>query len=227
MNSTPLSFALFAGLSLLLATAEVRASVLTFDLSGLSNGQSIDQTYGDNITAPTIGGFSYGSAQGFTPNISVAYGPNDARLWADSFGDVTNVLISAGDNTLLTLTFTAAAGLGVRLHSFDLVGWTPGFASDPTINSITVFDGNDNLLFSQTGPSISISSHTTFAFGAPLVAEELRVQIDALNIDSDDIGIDNVIFSETVPEPGFVLSLANGVAALAGLTLRHRTQRFR
>jgi hypothetical protein len=198
MKADIVTSGILIALSSVFTYAEARASVLTFDLTGISNNQIVNSAYGDNITAATVGSFSYGFAQGFTPNVTVDYGPLSPKLWTTQFGDLANVLISSSpDPNLLIVTFTAANGFSVRLHSFDLAGWTPGFSFDPTINSVKVFDGNNNVLFTQTNPTVSITSHTPFTFGTPLAAQVLKVQIDALNIDSDDIGIDNIIVSQS------------------------------
>jgi hypothetical protein len=198
MKAYLLTLGILIALSSAFTCTEARASVLTFDITGISNNQIVNSAYGDNITAATVGSFSYGAANGFTPDVTVDYGPASPKLWTTQFGDLTNVLISSSpDPNLLILTFTAENGFNVSLHSFDLVGWTPGFSLDPTINSVKVFDGNNNVLFTQTNPTISIVSHTSFTFGTPLAAQVLKVQIDALNIDSDDIGIDNINFSQS------------------------------
>ena len=50
------------------------AAVLTFDTGNTTDGSGIPTTYGDNITATTIGSSSYGATGGFTPDITVSYG---------------------------------------------------------------------------------------------------------------------------------------------------------
>lgn len=216
MEINTITFAWVVALSSVLTPIKARAAVLTFDMPV---NPVVDQAYGDNITAATNGDFSYGVAQGFTPDITVAYEAGSPQLWATGYGDLKNGLTSdSSDQELLVLTFTATSGFDVRLHSFDLAA--TGFSSDETINSVTVFDGNNNILFSQTNPKISISSHTSFTFGTPLTAQVLKVKIDAQNTDSDDIGIDNVTFSQiAVPEPTYVLLLASSIAFL-GVTHR-------
>jgi len=209
--------AIFVALSLLLHYTQAHASKLTFDISSIADGRIIDQTYGNNITATTMGAFSYGSDQGFTPNVTLNYGPNSPQLWTKNFGNLTNLLQSSRpDPQLLVLTFTAEAGFNVRLHSFDLAGWTPGFNSEPTINSVSVLDGANNILFSQSNPVISITSSTPFTFGTPLTGQVLKIQIDATNIDADDIGIDNIIFSQVStpadPLPDLIIDLIIGQA---------------
>jgi hypothetical protein len=199
MKAYTVASGILIALSSVFTYSVTRASVLIFDITGISNNQIVNSAYGDNITAATVGSFSYGAAQGFTPNVTVDYGPASPKLWTTQFGDLTNVLISSSpDPNLLIVTFTAANGFNVRLHSFDVAGWTPGFSLDPTINSVKVFDGNNNVLFTQTNPTISITSHRPFTFSTPLAAQVLKVQIDALNVDSDDIGIDNIKFSQSI-----------------------------
>lgn len=223
MKSHAITSALVVALSSVLTPTEAHASTLIFDISGIPDG-ILNQAYGDNITAAEVGSFSYGVARGFTPDVTVDYGPASPQLWTTGFGDLTNGLSSSlPDPNLLTLTFTAAYGFNVSLYTFDLAG-SSSFGLNPIINSVTIFDGDNNVLFSQTNAEISISSHTSFTFGTPLTAQVLKVKIDALNTDSDDIGIDNVTFSQVqVPEPSSVLLIASGIVFL-GVTRRREGQ---
>jgi len=125
---TPISGILFALGAL---SDESNASVLTFDIDPISNFLNIDQDYGDNITATTIGGFSYGADEGFTPNVNVSYGDSDPALWTTGYGDLTNVLFEDADNSgILEITFTADPGYAVSLHGFELAS----FSGDRTID---------------------------------------------------------------------------------------------
>ena len=135
MKTIPITSAGMAILISLLASPLTHASLLIFDVANISNGSILNQNYGDNITATTMGNFSYGSVQGFTPNVTVSYGPNSPQLWTNQFGNLTNVLISSlPDPQPLTLTFTADPGFNVRLtHSTSLDGH-PGLAPIPRSN---------------------------------------------------------------------------------------------
>lgn len=89
---------------------QVTATELTFDITGFSNFSNMSQDYGDNVTAATMGDFSYGSEGGFTPNVDVSYGPNEAAptFWTTGYGDLENILFEDVDNLgVLEVTFTA------------------------------------------------------------------------------------------------------------------------
>lgn len=208
---------------LLLSALSARAVVLTFDLTGIANFQNINQAYGDNVTAFTSGGFSYGSAHGLTPNIVVAYGNTDPALWTTGFGSLTNILNEDQDNTgILTITLTADAGYEVQLHGFDLAAF-PVFGSDPTVGALTITSGATTL-HSQNSFLVSQTAFTPFTFGTPLAGASIVIQIDARNLGAanDDIGLDNLAFSQVaIPEPSTWAALA-GASALLGALVRRR-----
>ncbi|MBX3096287.1 MAG: PEP-CTERM sorting domain-containing protein [Fimbriimonadaceae bacterium] len=209
----------FSTAILALAVAS-QATILTFDIDGISNFQNMNQAYGDNVTATTMGGFHYGvGAEGFTPNVSAQYGTGDPALWTTGYGDMTNVLFEDQDNAgILTITLSAGAGIDVVLYSFDLAAYTSAFSSDPTVQSITVTDASNNALFSQTNGTVSKTTRTAFDFtSSPLVASSLKITVDARNLGSlnDDIAADNIVFGEqAVPEPATLVALGLGALLL-------------
>jgi len=204
LATTLLTFGLLGG---------INASVLTFDISGISNFQNVNQTYGDNITATTIGGFSYGAAEGFTPNVTVTYGDTDPALWTTGYGNLTNVLFEDADATgILTITFDADPGYEVRLHSFDLAS----FSGDRIVDLVDVNSASSSL-FSENNSLISGTTSTLYNFVSPLQADDIIISIDARNLGSnnDDIGIDNIVFSQVaVPEPSSALLIGLGCLGL-------------
>jgi hypothetical protein len=207
-----------------------QATVLTFvnDAGGgLGNFGALSQAYGDNVSAATQGGFGYGADFGFTPNITADYGTNGAgtaTTWDTAYGDLLNV-VYASQGAAFELTLTAEEGFFVQLHGFDLGGWS---FTDYIINSVQVLDGGGAVLFGQSEVAIEgTNGHTDFDFGLPLSAAVLRIRFDATNLggNSDNIGIDNVAFSQTtvIPEPATAGVLA---AALAlGLAVGARRRR--
>jgi len=215
---------MLSGLFLLSALPAARAVVLTFDITGISNALNINQGYGDNVTATTMGTFSYGATHGFTPNVTVAYGGTDPALWTTGYGTLTNILFEDQDSTgILTITLTAAAGYEVQLHGFDLAAF-PVFGSDPTVDSLTITSGAGTL-HSQASFTVALASFTAFSFGTPLQAQSLTIAIDARNLGAlnDDIGLDNLAFSQVaIPEPSAWAALA-GALALGGALWRRRT----
>src|SRR6202008_4639157 len=122
------------------------STVLLFeDTNGFDLFSSDLPTYGDRVSANVQSGFRYGGAAD-TPKI-VADFPN-ASGWSSSYGDLTNVIYTLAANGILRAKLTADAGYNVALQSFDLAGYPQ---ADYTINSVKVFDGVGNWLFSQLG----------------------------------------------------------------------------
>lgn len=204
-----------------------KAVVLTFDM-GATNFDQINPTfagYGDNVTSTTEGNFTYGAAGGFTPNIVADYSTG-AAFWNSNYGNLSNVLYAeefAGG--IFGLTLTADPGFKVSLDSFDLAGWPN---TDYTINSLEVLAGS-TALFSASNVVVQGDSsgprRTSFDFDDPFVAQSLTIRFDASNlaiIQSDNIGIDNVRFSQ-VPEPSSVLGvLGFGALGVGSMWKRKR-----
>ena len=207
------------------ATRESRATVLGFDVAGLSNGGVMPQDYGDRVTSSTSGSFTYGTAGGFTPNVEVAYegDPGGAglgsnlSLWTSGFSDLVNVLNNEDDGeSRFEVRLTADAGFAVLLESFGL----GNFTSELTVPSLQVKNGNGTTLFSSTNFTLPASSepHLNFDFGSGLVASELLISIDLTGLagSSDNVGLDNLQFGQVeVPEPCSVLLIALGAGCLA------------
>ncbi|UCF66722.1 MAG: hypothetical protein JSV80_13170, partial [Acidobacteriota bacterium] len=95
-----------------LSAHESTASVLTFDLP-FSDGDAVDESYGDRIDGVLVGEFSYGSDGGFTPRVLVDYGPEGASpsLWSSGYGELDNVLYKGRFNVgALEVALRAGAG---------------------------------------------------------------------------------------------------------------------
>ncbi len=177
----------------------LRPTVLTFDIVGIANAQNINQNYGDRVTNNVSGNFSYGGTNPFTPNVTVAYGNSDPALWTTGYGNLTNVLIEDQDSSgVLTVTFAADTGFVVNLHHFDLAAFTTAFASDPTVSVVEVLNAEGTALYSVTNLLVSRNAHTGLDFTPALSDATLTIRVDARNLGSlnDDIGIDNIRFSQ-------------------------------
>jgi hypothetical protein len=227
-----------AALAAVLAlTSSARASVLTFDIfdeteplymENFPEGYRINGEYGDRIVDGTpqtatngTTTFEYGEAgEGYTPNVTVDYGPysiftGGPSLWRYNYGDLTRVLFQGStftgagyDYDVLDIVFVADPGYDVVLHDFDLGGWNE---TDYTINGVTVYDGIPfpfltpmNQIYEEfdvpvagAGPD---STHVTplTSGGVSPQAHVLWLRIDASNLGatSELIGIDNIRFSQ-------------------------------
>jgi Ca2+-binding RTX toxin-like protein len=172
-------------------------TVLTFDPVSV-NGVKIDTAYGDRVTAASQNGFSYGTAGGATQNVTASFGPTSTtvHLWDNGYGDLTKVAFP-GDSAggLLDVSLNADFGYQSSLSSFDLAGTQN---KDWTIKALTVFDGGSNVLFTQSNVAVKGVGHTHFTMPAGIQSRTLRIRIDTTNLpgDGDQIGIDNVQFSQ-------------------------------
>lgn len=223
-----------------------RATILLFDqerdaatqstVQPTSSGGTLPADYGDRVTGAVMavpgGSFTYGDGgEGFTPNVTVdifsaAATPTDPRvnLWQTGYGDLVNVIFAEGPGTagapLLSVRFTADPGYTVDLYGFELAG----FGTDYVIDGVTVFAGATTL-FSETDVlvegNLSGPRRTSFAFGTPLSAPDLLLQVDLSNLASgiqDNVGMDAIRFGQT-PPPSFstVPEPATAPLLLAGL----------
>ena len=176
-------------------------TVLTFSPVTLDGG-TIDPRYGDRVTGPSHNGFTYSTSGGVTPTVKVDYGPNasNVRQSKSGYGDLTDVIF-AGDAAggMLDVVLTADLGHQISLMSFDLAS---SGNVDRTINSIRVTDSVGHVLFSQTNAVIQGDNvgarHTAITINSA-TARVVRVRIDASNLgaNGDQIGLDNLAFSET------------------------------
>jgi len=194
-----------------LYSAQSIATVLTFDISGASNTiSSIPQNYGDNVSATTMGTFSYGSSGGFTPNVTVSnQGDSGASLafWSTGYNDLINVAENETDGASgFSFTFTAEAGYKVILNSFDIGNW--GSAID--VPEVSIFDESNSILFQRSSIPLfqnTIQSHVSLDFDN-IIGQSLTISISTLGLggNSDNVGLDNIQFSQTsaVPVPGAI-----------------------
>lgn len=200
------------------------ATILTFDQIRVSgnvvpaiSGNAVPQDYGDRVDAAAVnvsgGQFTYGNAgEGYTPNVIVDYFTGAATpinpgvsVWADSYGDLVNVIFGNQNSTTLNVRLVADPGFLAVLYSFDLGGWSN---TDYTINAVRILDGvvplfeQSNVLVEGnfTGPR-----RTAFDFLAPVSASDLLIQINYSNLggnSQDNIGIDNIRFGQNPPADG-------------------------
>jgi Ca2+-binding RTX toxin-like protein len=192
-------------------------TVLLFDTAS-----TINQSYGDRVTAVAQNGYTYGSAGGFTPNVVVSTGPsaNNMSHWGTGYGSLSGVVYPNVESRA-EFTLTADAGFSVTLSSFDVASW----AANNTITGVKVLDGQGNTLYAQSNvliPGGSSTAKKTFSFPTPLKAQSLKIVIDATNLGlrAENIGIDNIVFGQTAaappPPPAFATLAADGTLTVNG-----------
>lgn len=200
-------------LGVLAFAVTANATVLTMDKPGGSLDSVDLATYGDRVTSTSQNGFLYGSAYGWTPNVVTAFTATSGSRpagWASGYGNLTNVVwgsgVSSGLNEV-TVSLTADAGFFVRLHEFSLAQWSSGTTTariEVKVDNISVINENRNI------PNSSASSHYKYLFDQPLVGS----QIDITFGNGWWHAIDNVGYSQVIPEPGTLAVLGLGAAAL-------------
>lgn len=204
---------LFCGITLLLFSPILgfAATVLTFGTT--SAGVPLPAGYGDRAPA--------------TPNISVSYfaAPSDLRLWSSGYGSLSGVLYNEPEeNSKFGIRFVADPGFLITLSSFQLAGW-PSTDYSSGVDVRVLQDGV--AVFSQTDFLVKGSSAPRFSQVDPAATgTEVILEINVrLGKESDNIGLGNVVFSQsrvvkppvdpTIPEPSSMLLLLGGGVALA------------
>jgi len=195
-----------------------QATVLTFDVTGLTDGVLLPQAYGDRVTSTLEGNFSYGSDYGFTPNVTASYvgfgGQQDLNWWSTSYCDLLNVIEYEPDGANgYQVVLTADAGYTIQLNGFDL----GNYGGEVVLPGITVADQNSQIIWSQTQGLVPASGqqHLDFDFGQPLVGTTLTITVDTTGMggNSDNMGLDNIAFGQT-PEPVSVMMILAGSVGL-------------
>lgn len=224
-----------AGLSLALANS-VHATVLTWDIFSdaakttyVSTGAFIYDSYGDAVSdfnpaaADSNGRYNtYGSTGGYTPDINATYqyrpdnlvsnpGPS-GYLWSSGYGDLNWVMWYSygGIPAYQEMLFTPAPTAQVSILSFDMAGW--GNITGQTVKIVEYAVADDPSTWTtlwSAGPDGSIThpgtGHNAYT---PNVTGSLGKQVSILwGHDGANTAIDNIVFSQAVPEPGSIALL--------------------
>lgn len=226
MNTSKLIAAAGISLTAALFTTTASATVLTFDQVGITNGITVDQDYGDRVTGASDLSGSYGTAGGATGNVVVEYlnlGPNVSLLWTGGYNDLDNVLYVEPDGTAdpMAIRFTADAGYNVVLNEFTI----GNYGGAVTLPNIRVSNGNTSL-FSIDNFALASTSGSASVFSPNVQGQELTLIVDLFGLggSSDNIGLDNISFSQivvaAVPLPAGSLLLLSGLSGFAAFNRR-------
>ncbi|MBN2512483.1 MAG: hypothetical protein JXB18_06055 [Sedimentisphaerales bacterium] len=195
-------------LFLMPVAAELNAAVLTFDISGLPNGYIISNDYGDRVSCSQIGNFHYGLESGVTPNITVTYAGDHTwsafpTFWTTGYNDLYNVIENESDgDTGYQVIFQADPNVIVQLKSFDVGNW----GGQLNVPEIRVTNSDGTILFQTTNvtlPASSVKQHVHFDMPPDVRGTKLILRVDTTNLGgaSDNIGLDNICFSQDPPVP--------------------------
>jgi len=232
MNTTYRSILNNLGIVLAASVCSVNAfaTSLTFELVDCQTDRClVDQDYGDRVVGTSDAVGSYGAAGGNTPNVTVEYVPTDGRdslsHWTTGYNELENVLYNEQDGALgFSVIFTADPGFEVTLESLNVGNFGPALNSSIG-QSLQIFGENMEQLFTQelelergvasSGNSLLISAGVS---GRVL---ELFVNTAPLGRLSDNIGLDNIVFSQQqvspVPLPAAVWLFLTAFGALVGV----------
>lgn len=199
------------------------ASVLIFDFDpALANGNLISQDYGDNISSTTDGNFLYGASGGFTPNVAVSYfgdiGGNQLSHWTTDYDELLGVAYYEPDgSSMFGITLTAESGFVVNLSSFDLAY----YISSGSLTQIAVLDSEGAVVFSQD--NLLVGGGTALNLNPNVTDDVLTIRFDTTGAGStsDNFGIDNIEFSQSVvPEPSSYALIFGSLALFAVISRR-------
>ncbi|NLH16949.1 MAG: hypothetical protein GX455_10255 [Phycisphaerae bacterium] len=188
--------------------SDLQATVLTFDVDGLPNGHILSNDYGDRVSCSKMGVFHYGLESGITPNVTVTYAGDHTwsafpTFWTTDYNDLLNVIENESDgDTGYQVIFQADPNTLVRLESFDVGNW----GGQVNVPEIRVTDGDGAILFQMTNvtlPASSVKQHIHFEMPSEVRGSKLTLRVDTANLGgaSDNIGLDNIRFSQDPSAP--------------------------
>ena len=203
-----LRFTTILSLCISFSTTSEASTVLSSGDHGKAN-ESFPDNWGSNVTATGDGGDPDGRAivtGSATPNISVAWGGNDATNW--QFWDFTSgpnwaaneaiQLDNMANGDTRTITFTPVTGVTATIHSFRWIGWENQMGQ--TVN-ITVTGTTSGELYNQNftltdSQDTTVDLNSTGAEGEPLTLTFTRTNTTGNN---NNIAITDITFSQSAP----------------------------
>ncbi len=197
------------------------ATVLIFETvvgaGGTYDGSLVEAPiYGHRVASEVQEGLLYGTAFGFTPNVSLSYTATlgtTPTIWNQGFGSTTGVVYGDGPQNGLnevSLNFVADPGWLIDFRGFSVARWLepsgyPGsYVTLTNANGVTVELFNQSIPIGQTinlsyADDTFVSSSFTLTFGQGWWT-----------------GLDNIAFAQQpVPEPMTMTLLAAGLVAVA------------
>jgi hypothetical protein len=201
--------------------------VTTLDFSGnicgvagnelCGNGSEIGQNYGDGPGVDV----SYRSYNVGTNVTSEAF----LKHWADSYGDLLNVVWggSGPDTFGAEITFTALAGYELRILGFD-AGCYLNRASCQSFPFTISEIGGGVVASDNATPPLGGRDSFTFNMAYSSSGYVLRWGPDAFNGGLDNIAFDVRQIAGAVPEPSTWALLILGFGLLGGAMRRRRAQ---
>lgn len=207
--------------------ARSHATTITFENAAGAANEDIPTTYGSNI-AGNATGFITTDETGATPDIALNWSPTP-NFWEYHTSGVwqnlgTPVHVAQLDNRVAgpgVIAFTVGSGVALTLHSFDIGNATDQFEAAYRW-SIDLKRASDSVVVaSQTTSLLSAGTTEAVTFNFTGAAgEDYRLEFTASTSGLIRTAIDNLSFSQAVPEPSMFAMLGLGVAALGAGRLR-------
>ncbi len=193
-------------LSVALSAPAAKAAVLDFSGSicggaACTNGQAIDQSYGDIAGQVDVV---------WDSNVLVA-GAQNMLFWDTSYSNLTGIAYGAY-NEASEIFFMPSAGTTVTLSNFALGAYFGNYTT-----ALTILDGLDNILFDYGTVTLSQTTASVFS-DTYSSAAGIKLRFGPYGY---VVGIDNIQYSTSVaspvPLPASALLLVAGLGGLAAL----------
>ena len=208
---------------LLAAAGPASAEILLFDLSGqIGETDPIPDSYGDiTVGSDTLLDVTYREVVAFGDSADA----DDLRYQTSNYGDLVDVAYGGTNPSIADsvgeIRFAAAPGRDAQLFSFDLAGFD---GEDQYYIDVQVYDEAWNLLVSWddlTIPgdtSIPDPCFLTLTLDPPAASSAVILQWQSPWY----VGIDNVHYDVTVPEPATMVGWVIGLGCLGYVACRRR-----